>query len=175
MSRPAKEKTWNELTPAEVDNFYRLCSERAKLLADLATSLWLEFAKYLFAANTGAAAALFLLSGSDEQLWLLAFCLFCGGVFFVGVAFFAACSSARTLAEGWMSDFSALGRSEITIGELDTRHSMRCRSWKWQATRIGLVVSFLLLIAGGGVTAKAFWQAKPDPDQRINSAAQAKP
>jgi len=87
MSKPNREKTWNDLTPQEIEDFYRLGSDRAKQISEFGHNLWMEFAKYLLAVNAGAAVGLFLLARSESDLLFIAFAFFCGGVFSVGCAF----------------------------------------------------------------------------------------
>jgi len=159
MDKPTPQKKWNELTPQQVDHFYRLIAERSIRQGDLAFSAWLEFAKYLFAANSGAAAGLFLLvrSSEGERVYSAAFFIFCAGTFFVGLAYFCYAAWTHEMATGWAADFISLTQNEITLGELDDRNHGRNSSWKFKAMRAGLVVSFLLLISGGVTAGKPFW------------------
>lgn len=159
------EKTWRDLTSEQVDHFFKIISERARSLAESAHSWRLELSKYLFTANTGAAAGLFLLlrTSPDGRSYFHAFCLFCIGTFFVGVSHFFAADWGHTLAEGWTKDFNRLMRSEITLGQLDAGHRARCESLKYRLVRLGLWLSFACLLAGGVTAAKPFWSQPPKP------------
>ncbi|MGC3961570.1 MAG: hypothetical protein QM813_27690 [Verrucomicrobiota bacterium] len=160
MSNP--HKRWSELTPAQVEHYFRLCAKRADDLDDLANSTWREFCKYLFAANTGAAAGLFLMPDAAGKHWYLtAFSLFCLGVFSVGLAWFGSWAFYKSLAEGWTADFNAAMRDDIPLGELDARNRNRRPSLTSKLSRIGLVISFALLLAGGVVAGKGFWSNPP--------------
>jgi hypothetical protein len=148
--RPA-DKLWKDLTKEQVEHFFKLLAYRADRLADLAYKTMVELAKYLFAANTGAAAGVFfLLKSSPGQFWyLLSFYSFCGGTFFVGVCYLALASWADELADGSVQDLNAWGRNEITITTADANNRARHASWKKTAVRWGLKLSFVLLLAGG--------------------------
>jgi hypothetical protein len=160
--KPNSEKTWNQLTPEQVNHFFTKCAKRADDLSEAANAVWMEFAKYLFAANAGAAAGLFLLPDSSGQRWyLVAFSLFCLGVFSVGVAWFAGWSWYHSLSDGWTRDFNTLMRGEMTFGDLDSRNRTRHRSPLAWWSRIGLVVSFALLLAGGVTAGIAYWGNPP--------------
>jgi hypothetical protein len=159
-------KTWRDLEPQQVDHFYKLLAARASSLGEGAHSWRLELSKYLFAANTGAAAGLFLLlrasPGGRSYLW--AFFLFCLGTFFVGLSYFLAADWGHEMAKGWSRDFERLMRNEITLGQLDHGHAIRSTSRKFWLLRTGLWLSFACLLCGGITAAKPFWsqpQSKP--------------
>jgi hypothetical protein len=158
MNKPIHQKTWNELEPGQVTHFFNLMAGRAEKLGNMTNDVWMEFAKYLFAANAGAAAGLFLLPDSSEQRWyLLAFSLFCGGAAFVGVAWISGWLWFIKLSDGWSQDFNALTDGKLTFGEVDARNRDRHRSLGKHLSRLGLIASFILLLAGGAVAASAFW------------------
>ncbi len=148
--RPA-DKLWKDLPPEQVDHFFKKCASRAELLGDLAHQTSCELAKYLFAANTGAAAGIFfLLKSSPGHIWyLLSFFSFCAGTFFVGVSYLTLASWCRELSDGWSQDMSAWGRNEITIAAMDANNRVRHASFEKTAARLGLAIAFGLLIAGG--------------------------
>lgn len=162
MDKPNSEKTWNELTPEQVRHFYDLLADRAQKFGSTANEVWMEFAKYLFAANAGAAAGLFLLPDSSGQAWYLtAFSLFCLGSFFVGLAWFAGWSWSLHLSDRFAADFNALMRNELTLGIMDANNRQRHRSWWKYLSRWGVTISFVLLLSGGIVAARAFWSKPP--------------
>jgi hypothetical protein len=156
--RPA-DKLWKDLTPEQVGNFFKLLAKRADDQDDLAYKAMYELAKYLFAANTGAAAGLlFLLKSSPGHLWyLLSFFAFCAGTFFVGVSFHILTDWSRELAEGSTKDLNAWGRNEITVAGADANNRARYASCKKGVARCGLWVSFYLLLAGGLIAGVALW------------------
>lgn len=153
------EKTWNELDDEKVKHFFNLCASRADGLDQMANTASTEFSKYLFAANSGAAAGLFLLlrSSGGEYWYLLAFSLFIFGTFCVGTAHFVYAGWAGKLSLGWTADFNALMRSEITIGEVDRRNRERQNQFRRKLSWYGLVLSFVMLIAGGVIAGVPFW------------------
>jgi hypothetical protein len=172
MANTVKDKTWSDLTPNQVEHFHELLSGRARMYGDWARATWLEFAKFLFAANTGAAAGLFLLAKADAHLLPVAFSCFCGGAFSVGIGFFALSSYAHEIGVGWSADAQAVSEDRMTFGELDARHSERCYSSKMTIARLSLGLSFILLIGGGVMAAKALWL----PDGKfVPKAAQVVP
>lgn len=156
--RPA-DKLWKDLTPEQVNNFFKLLAKRADDQEDLAYKTLFELAKYLFAASTGAAAGLlFLLKSSPGHLWyLLSFFAFCAGTFFVGVSFHTLTDWSRELADGSTQDLNAWGRNEITVAGMDTNNRARYASCKKTVARWGLRVSFCFLLVGGLMTAFALW------------------
>ena len=162
-SLTVSDKLWRELTPEHVTHFAKVGRERAVALDDLAYKTSCELTKYLFTANTGAAAGVFLLLNSAaRQSWhLAAFFIFCGGAFFVGVAYLAMASWSRELSEGWSADLNAWGRNEITISTVDARNRQRQGSRKKMIVRWGLTVSFALLILGGLAAAVPFCTGSP--------------
>jgi hypothetical protein len=159
VAKPISELSWKDLSEAQAERTWELGNARAVRYGETAIAAWMEWAKYLFAANTGAAAGLFLLSrSSDYRYWYLAaFSFFCGGVVFVGLSFFTHARGCHESALGWARDFDAVGRNEITFGQLDQRNLKRANSWKGRFARFCLVISFVCLIGGGTIAAKAFW------------------
>jgi hypothetical protein len=151
MGENISDRLWKDLTPEQVDWFFRQFAARADAYGKSAQSAWAELAKYLFAANTGAAAGMFiLLKSSEGQNWYFAaFSVFCAGTFFVGLSYFLYANWSSELSEEWSADMNSWGRNEISIRQMDTRNRQRLCSWKRKVARIGLVISFLLLIAGG--------------------------
>ena len=147
-------KTWKDLNPTEVTHFYQLGSKRSERYGEMAHSVWGDFAKYLSAANTGAAAGLFFLlraTNSDFVFW--AFCLFALGAGFVCLAYLFFTSWTHQYALGWAKDFESVMRNEMTLGQLDLNNLARQRSRKWKIARKCLLLSFILLIAGGVLVA----------------------
>jgi len=156
--RPA-DKLWKELTPEQVDHFFKVFSKRVDAQEGLLYKALFELAKHLFAANTGAAAGLlFLMKSSPGQLWyLLSFFAFCAGTFFVGVSFHTLTAWSRELAEGSTQDVNAWGRNEITIAGADANNRARYASCKKKVAHWGLWVSFWLLLIGGLMAGVALW------------------
>lgn len=163
-------RTWRDLTPEQLNHFYPLLAKRGTSLGEGAHAWRLELAKYLFTANTGAAAGLFLLLRTSPvgQSYLLAFYLFCAGTFFVGLSHFFAAAWSHEMARGWQRDCNRLMRSEITLGELDSRYDARSNSKKFWLARTGLWLSFVFLMAGGLTAAKPFW---PQPSNPVVNAS----
>jgi hypothetical protein len=159
--KPA-DKKWSELSHEEVQHFFRVCSHRAEMLSENAQTVWMEFAKYLFAVNSAAAAGLFvLLRSSPGDIWLsLGFGSFCAGTLFVGLGYFILAKWLGELSDGWTEDFNAWGRDELTIAELDHKNRTRHASPKKRVIKAFLIASLLLLVAGGVVTAKPLWPRK---------------
>ena len=132
MGDPIDNTLWKDLTPEHVDHFYKILAKRADYFDDLAYRTYIELSKYLFAANTGAAAGLFLVLRSPEwQRWhLIAFFLFCGGTFFVGFSYLVLASWSADLMDGWSRDMNAWGRNEITVRGMDANNRVRHKCWK---------------------------------------------
>lgn len=147
--------------------------DRSDNFNDRAHGSLLEFCKYLFAANTGAAAGLFLLTRSVERdpAYLLAFFLFCIGTALVGVAFMTMASRYDNIATGAALDFNALQANEISLMELNNRNRERWLSWKGRCTRYCLRASFVCLLIGGIITGYAFWFT-PKPPHANQTAIQ---
>jgi hypothetical protein len=157
----AAEKLWRELSQPEVDHFYPIISQRAERYAERAFLAQWDLAKYLFTANTGAAAGLFLLSKSaPDHRYLIAFFLFCGGTFWVGLAYFIFANWMHGVAEGWAQDFNSRG---LSVKEADARNAKRHKSPWFAAPRWCLALSFTFLIAGGVLAACVFWPQSPKP------------
>jgi hypothetical protein len=158
MEKPTSEKKWSELDLDGNRYFHGFLKDHAVKLADLATAASMELTKYLFAANTGAAAGLFiLLKSSTGREYLWAFFIFCFGTFFVGVSYFVYASWMREISETYTDNLNRLGRGEFTFGEFDEKNSKRFHSCKAKIARWCVIVSFLLLIAGGIITGVTFW------------------
>ncbi len=157
--RPA-DKLWKDMTPQQVDHFFKLLAKRAEDQDDLAYKTMVELTKYLFATNTGAAAGIFfLLRSSPDQLWyLLSFFIFCGGTFFVGICYLTLSSWSGEIADGWSQDVNAWSRNEMTITDMDINSRTRHSSWKKAGVRWGLRISFILLIAGGLMAGFSIWK-----------------
>lgn len=151
--RPAT-KLWKDLSSQDVEQFFKLLAKRADGYQDLAYKTTLELAKYLFAANTGAAAGIFfLLKSAPGQFWyLFSFFIFCSGTFFVGLSYLTLANWSRKIADGASRDLSAWGRNEITVEKTDAndrdRHALRQKTAEFW----GLWVAFVCLI-GGAITA----------------------
>lgn len=169
--RPA-EKLWKDMTSQEVDHFFKVCAARADYLSDLAYKTMTELTKYLFAANTGAAAGVFLLlkSSPGRSWYLVSFFTFCVGTFCVGVSYFILASWCRQVAEGWAESLNAWGRNEMTVADMDAKNRTQHNSWKKTAVRVGLVMSFVLLMLGGLTAGCALWKSpKPEPPAQARS------
>ena len=160
MNEGPADKLWKDLPPEKVEYFFKQCATRSELLSDLAYKTSCELAKYLFAANTGAAAGVFLLVRASPRGFfpLLSFFAFIAGTFFVGVSYLALASWSREVSDGWTQDLNAWGRSEITIGVMDANNRARRASWKGAVAHIGLRVSFGFLIAGAVTAGISLWK-----------------
>jgi hypothetical protein len=162
MSEPIEhpaDKLWKDLTPQQVDHFFKLFSTRAQSWGDFCIKSWSDLANFLSTANAGAAAGIFLLlkSSPDQRGYLLTFFIFCAGTFFVGVARLVLNSWAQSVAEGFGRDVDAWGRSEMTVKIIDRNHIARLCSRKRMWVKIGIYSSFTLLIVGGIVAATVLW------------------
>lgn len=158
MNERLADKLWKDLTPEQVDHFFKLLAKRADDQDNLLYKTMFELAKYLFAANTGAAAGLlFLMKSSPGHLWfLLSFFVFCTGTFFVGVSFHALTNWSRELADGSTQDVNAWGRNEITVAGADANNRARYASCKKMVVHWGaldLVLSFTYWWSNSGVCA----------------------
>ena len=159
IKQPA-DKLWSELPPEQVRHFYEKLKERADTLNARANETLAEFAKFLFAANTGSAAGLFLLlKSSPNKSFLAAFFLFCAGAFCVGVAHFITNKWYEELAEGFAADINSWGRNEMTIRTLDERHRKRLTTNKRKLAMFGHYSSLGFLISGGVLAAFTIWNA----------------
>jgi hypothetical protein len=158
-TRHPADKKWSELPQTQLDQLFKLSVERIKSLSDFAYNTHSELTKYLFAANTGAAAGMFLLLKDQhgERLHLIAFYLFIAGSFFVGLAHLFCAWWADQMSRGAAADLNAWGRDEITMREADALNRARYHSKKKRVIGAGLWLSFFLLVAGGLTAAVPFW------------------
>jgi hypothetical protein len=156
--RPA-DKLWKDMTSEEVQHFFKLLAKRAENQADLAYKTTIELAKYLFATNTGAAAGVFLLLKSKpDQFWyLVAFFVFCGGTFFVGVCYLTFANRSRKLAHGSVQDIHEWGRNELTVADVDAKNRKRYAALEKAWVFLGLMISFILLMIGGLIAGFSLW------------------
>jgi hypothetical protein len=158
---PPSKKPWKDLTQAEVNHFFPILARRAERYGDMAHSARWEFAKYLVAANTGAASGLFLLTRSSGNAhFLIAFFIFCGGALSVGIAYLLFSEWAHLLAEGWAKDANRAVAEGLSVEDIDKRNFDRQCSWRFKAVRRCLVTSFVLLVVGG-ITAAYLLGAEP--------------
>jgi hypothetical protein len=157
--RPA-DKLWKDLTPEQVSGFFKTLVNDVERKDELANKILVELAKYLFTANTGAAAGLlYLLKTSPGQIWyLLSFFSFCGGTFFVGVSYLTLARWSRKFADGAAEDINAWGRNELTIAGRDINNRKQYALRKRTAEFWGLWISFILLVCGGLLAAVALWK-----------------
>lgn len=158
-NRPAG-KLWHELSPSEVNHFFNLLYERIKSYAESSQSARETLSKYLFTANTGAAAGMFVLLQSAKEFqksYLVAFLFFCFGAFWVGVSFLFLLLWIDDMTDGYSADVDAWGRGDITVEQIDAKNHKRFTSWKRAFGRFSLFISFLLLITGGIVAAIPFY------------------
>ena len=158
MAENPADKRHPELTASEVDHFYKVLSHRAEKLLECDSSSGDSWTRYLFAANTGAAAGMFVLLQKNLIFWhLIAFFIFCLGTFCIGISHFAFASWTRELAKGSTDDLNAWGRGEMTVRATDENNSRRHTSWKPTIGRWTLILSFILLSLGGLIAAVPFF------------------
>jgi hypothetical protein len=144
-------------------------TEVAKELAEQSRFCCWELAKYLFTANTGAAAGLLFLlrSTPGNSFVLFSFCLFCFGTFCVLVSIFVGTTHAVEVAEGFQKDLL----SGTIESQLASRHIERLNGRKTRIIPLGAWLSFGSLIAGGVIAAVALFKgAIPTNEQKTNPA-----
>jgi hypothetical protein len=142
-------------------------TETSKELAEQSRYSCWELAKYLFTANTGAAAGLLLLlrSSPGNCPLLISFCFFCAGAFCVLVSIFFGTSHAVEVSTGFQKDFL----SGATENEIITQHNKRFNHPKLAIIPIGAWLSFCFLFVGGIIAAFALFNGKiPASEQKPN-------
>ena len=131
-----------------------------------------QLAKFLFAANAGAAAGMFVMvqnSPGDPYL-IAAFFSFCFGVFAVGLAYFVGAWSFNRLAIAWEDDLLSVLRGEVSPSMANQQQWARVRGgWSKIIPFLG-TLSFLALCGGGAVAIKPFLASSPpSPATSINT------
>jgi hypothetical protein len=138
-----------------------------ELSAQSRNACW-ELAKYLFTANTGAAAGmLFLLrSTPGNTLVLISFSLFCLGTFCVLVSIIFGVSYFVDIAVGYQKDL-AVGKNDAELG---ARHVQRFDGWRGKIAPFGGWLSFASLIVGGIIAAVALFKGAIPASEQKNPA-----
>lgn len=142
--------------------------ETSKELSEQSRNACWELAKYLFTANTGAAAGmLFLLRATPGNvLVLISFSFFCLGTFCVLVSYFLGASYFVDIAVGFQKDLIA-GKNDKDLGD---RHLQRLFGWKSTIAPIGGWLSFISLIVGGIIAAIALFKGVVPLSEQKNPA-----
>ena len=117
-----------------------------------------ELAKFLFAANAGAAAGMFLMVRSEkgDPFLLAAFFMFCFGVFAVGVAYFAGAWGFNLAANNLEKNIHKVIKDELGHSEMMSQVQRQSRGWISQIVPLFGTLSFLSLCIGGLVAIKPF-------------------
>ena len=142
--------------------------ETSKELSAQSRSACWELAKYLFTANTGAAAGmLFLLrSTPGNTLVLVSFSLFCFVTFCVLVSIIFGVSYFVNVAVGYQKDL-AVGKGDAELG---ARHVQRLDGWRGKIAPSGGWCSFVSLIVGGIIAAIALFKGAIPASEQKNPA-----
>ena len=154
MNEP--EISFSQLPQEEQTALIRFYNETTTKFFDLSQKAAWELAKFLFAANAGAAAGMFVMvRDSQGNSWLIwSYESFCAGVIFVGLAYFLGACGFAMIAEAWEADVEKVTKSELTHAALMRNQQNRVRGWKSKIVPICGLLSFLCLIIGGATAAK---------------------
>ena len=123
-----------------------------------------ELAKFLFTANTGAAAGMFILvRGSHGNGYLIgAFFTFCIGVFFVGTAYFLGAVLFAEIALKYEEGVRQVVQGNLLPLAFIQSHREIVRGRKSQLIPIFGTLSFLCLLIGGVIAVKPFLNETTD-------------
>lgn len=150
----------DEATRDRLGGIYKDATETAFRESRFAS--W-ELAKFLFAANGGAAAGLFVLvRGTPGDGFLVSgFFTFCAGVFFVGAAYFVGTWGFNRNALAWDADLQDTLSGKLSVEELSRRQRSRVRGpWSKLVPLFG-TLSFVCLCLGGIIAVKPFLHSSP--------------
>lgn len=142
--------------------------EAAKDLSEQSRYACWELAKYLFTANTGAAAGMLLAlrSTPGSMPVLISLGCFCFGTACVLTSIFSGTVHAVELSEGFQNDCLA----RMPEAQIKARHEERCNERKIKVIQKGAKWSCCSLVVGGVIAAFAFFQGvTPASDQKTNS------
>ena len=138
---------WKDLTPEQVAHFFQEYKSLIVTHHDTAFKAAVELTKYLLTINSGAAAGVFLLlnNGHGGLWYLVSFCVFCLGVFFVGASHFLLTTWLAERTNLISDNLAAWGRNEMTTRQMDGSRNSQFASRKRSMARACVVCSFALL------------------------------
>jgi hypothetical protein len=144
--------------------------------AESRNAAW-ELAKYLFTANAGAAAGVFVLvrdRASDGSLVPAFFC-FCLGVVSVGLAYFFGAVGFSTTAKGFEADVLKVFDGKMSLTDMSESQKQRVRGFASRLVPFFGLISFLCLLGGGGLSIRPFLGEKPVAPSQLETTRLLEP